>query len=100
MIRLHPRYILQPSFQSNGEHIRAVYYEADFEVTYANGIVHVVDVKGLATETAKLKRKMFLYANPSVCLDWIVRYGGVWVDYFDNEKRKRDAKKAKKALAI
>jgi hypothetical protein len=29
-----------------------------------------------------------------------VRYGGVWVDYFDNEKRKRDNKKAKKALAF
>lgn len=100
MIRLHPRYVLQPSFESNGEHIRAIYYEADFEVTYSNGTVHIVDVKWLATETAKLKRKMFLYAHPSVCLDRIVRYGGVWVDYFDNEKRKRDNKKAKKALAF
>lgn len=90
----HPKFTLQEKFISNtGEKIRAIEYEADFMY---NNIV--VDIKWLATTEAKLKRKMFLKLYPQYELKWIVRYNKQWVDYFGNEKRKRDNKKAKKDL--
>jgi hypothetical protein len=97
-IRIHPVYILQPKFEVGETKIRAIHYEADFEVTYHNGWVHIIDIKWIATAEAKLKRKIFLYQYQWVCLDWIVKYGWQRVDYWDNEARKRNNKKSKKVL--
>ena len=55
--RVHPKRTLQNSFEKNGKKYRAIEYEADFELYDET----VIDVKGLATSEAKLKRKMFLY---------------------------------------
>ena len=53
----------------------------------------------MATETAKLKRKLFAYFHPDKDLYRIVRYNKERVIYEDNEKRKRDNKKSKKLLS-
>lgn len=63
-LSIHPHYLLLEGFQHNGEKIRPVYYEADFEYS-ENGQWVVEDVKGVETEVFKIKRKLFL-----------TRYGG------------------------
>ena len=39
-------------------------YVCDFYLIYKDGRSEVIDVKGMATPEAKLKRKMFLYKYP------------------------------------
>lgn len=91
-----PKYLLQEKFIANDwSKIQPIYYIADF--AYDNV---VVDVKGQATSDAKLKRKLFMYRYPELKLQWLVRYKWEWVDYFANEKRKKENKKAKKALIV
>lgn len=98
-IKVHPRYLLQDAFTTaDGKKVMKVEYIADFEVLYSNGIRHVVDIKGMATETALLKRKLFMWKYRSMILNRLVKYSWEWVDYRDNEKRKRDNKKSKKVL--
>jgi len=87
---IHPRYELQPKFISNGETVRPIYFEWDFE--YDN---IVVDIKGLPTEWSKLKRKLFMYKYPQKTLKRIVKYWWNRIDYFENEKRKKINKKNK-----
>lgn len=89
-----PKYLLQEWFVANDwTKIQPINYIADF--AYDNV---VVDIKGLPTEWAKLKRKMFLYRYPELKLKWLVRYKWEWINYFENEKRKKENKKAKKVL--
>lgn len=91
---IQPKYLLQEWFVANDwTKIQPINYIADF--AYDN---IVVDIKGLPTEWAKLKRKMFLYRYPELKLKWLVRYKWEWIDYFENEKRKKENKKAKKVL--
>ena len=86
-----PKYVLQEWFIANdGTKIQPINYIGDF--AYDNV---VVDVKGLPTEWAKLKRKLFLYKYPELKLKWLVKFKWEWVDYFENEKRKKENKKAK-----
>lgn len=87
---VHPKYILQNKYihPRTKEKMRAVFYEADFSYWSI-----VIDIKGQATETAKLKRKMFMFRYPELELKRIVKYNWQRVDYFDNEERKRNNKK-------
>ena len=88
-LRVHPCYELQPAFRwDNGKKIQAITYEADF--AYDNV---VVDVKWLPTQAALIKRRMFMYRYPQFDLQWVVKYQWERVDYFENQKRRRKAKK-------
>lgn len=88
---LQPKYLLQEKFINNqGENIRPIYYIADFAYDDI-----VVDIKGMPTQAAKLKRKLFMKKYPNLKLQWLVRYKWEWVDYFENEKRKRKNKREK-----
>lgn len=90
-----PKYLLQEWFIANdGSKIQPIYYIADF--AYDN---IVVDIKWLPTSDAKLKRKMFMYKYPNLKLKWLVQFQWHRVDYFENEKRKKENKKAKKLLS-
>ena len=99
-IKVHPKYVLQKSFVSDIRNERAIIYEADFEIVGFNGNVEVIDIKGMATPEAKLKRKMFLYLNSGVPLHWIVKNNKYstcgWLDYFILEKMRKYNKKGKK----
>lgn len=48
---------IKVSLDVNGQHI--CNWFVDFEVTYADGRVELHEVKGFATETYRLKRKLF-----------------------------------------
>lgn len=76
--------------------VQAIKYKSDFEVTYVDGHVEIVDPKGVATADFELKRKMFLCNYPDKELKVVQLYKGEWVDYYLNKKRIAAAKKAKK----
>jgi len=58
---LQPEYVLLDPYPdpATGKMIRAIKYRADFLVRYPDGREEVVDVKGVRTETYKLKKKLF-----------------------------------------
>ena len=63
-IELQPEFELLPRFKKNGKTYRPIKYIADFKVTYSDGRVEIVDVKGHKTEVFRLKEKMFEYQYP------------------------------------
>lgn len=89
--RIQPKYELQEKFIANdGNKIQPINYIADF--SYDNV---VVDIKGMPTQAAFIKRKMFMKLYPDLDLKRLVRYKWDWIDYFENEKRKKKTKKQK-----
>nr|UVM85706.1 MAG: protein of unknown function DUF1064 [Bacteriophage sp.] len=57
-LRRQVRYELIPAFDVDGKHYRPVFYVADF-VYVENGKEVVEDVKGMRTDTYRLKAKLF-----------------------------------------
>lgn len=57
---------LQPSFKYQGKTIRAIKYIADFVIKHKDGSEEVVDVKGMRTETYKVKKKLFQFKHPDM----------------------------------
>lgn len=97
-IEIQPKIELIPKFYVEGELIRAVTYTPDFKVTYSDGQVEYIDVKGFSTQQGEVRRKLFMYktgytlrwlaANKKHCKD-----GSGFVDYFELKKIRRSAKK-------
>lgn len=106
-LEVHPKYILQDKFLFMGEKYAKIEYEADFSYyDPERQAIIVVDVKGMPTEGAKLKRKIFIHKwclnNPDgVCteLQWLCeapKYTGLdWIDYFELIKLRKQRKKVK-----
>ena len=95
---LQPKYIIQPKFiDTFGKKIQAITLKADFLIYEIDHTLTVIDIKGMATPEAKIKRKMFDYVYPGEELKWLVWYGGQWVDYDINVKNAAIRKKAKNA---
>ncbi|GAA0115262.1 DUF1064 domain-containing protein [Clostridium senegalense] len=96
---LQPRYLLTPSFKKLGKNYRKAEYVADFLIYHLDGSLEVIDIKGLATETAKLKAKLFNYKYPNLKLTWLVRnlkYSKTgWIEYDELAKLRRKNKKGK-----
>lgn len=75
---LQKSFVLQPGFRHDGKAVRAITYVYDFYLIYKDGHSEVIDVKGMATPEAKLKRKMFLYKYPDENLLWVKKSGKHW----------------------
>lgn len=75
---LQKSFVLQPGFRHDGKAVRAITYVRDFYLIYKDGRSEVIDVKGMATPEAKLKRKMFLYKYPEENLLWVKKSGKHW----------------------
>lgn len=92
-IDCHPKFVLQPAYWKCCKVVRtvplsskcpicgkkmkktqAITYAADFRVTYADGRVEIVDVKGMETAAFKDKRKIWEYQNPELELKVIRRH--------------------------
>jgi hypothetical protein len=86
---LQPVYLLQPADKKKW--LQKITYVADFELTYKDWSIEVIDVKWLATETSKIKRKLFLYKY-DLPLKWVCKYKWERVDYFENIKRRKKNK--------
>ena len=94
-IELQPRYELLPKFDNQ----RKTEYIADFALWKDNKLLEVIDVKGMPTEVAKLKAKMFRHKYPKVKLTWICKApkytGQEWITYEELSKVRRKRKKEK-----
>jgi hypothetical protein len=65
-IELQPEFVLQEPFYKNGKHHRAIKFRADFRVTYPDGRVEIIDVKGYKTKEFKIKQKLFEARYPEL----------------------------------
>lgn len=94
-IEIQPRYELIPKFGDQ----RKTEYIADFALYLDNDLIEVIDAKGMATTTAKLKAKLFRYKYPEVKLTWICKapkYTGLeWIEYDELIKVRRKRKREK-----
>lgn len=91
---LQKRYKLQPSFKYKGETIRAIDYISDFTLTYSDGSILVIDIKGQPTADAKIKKKMMHYVYPELNFIWLSHTVATgWIEYKDLQKLRRERKK-------
>ena len=71
---MQERFLLMDGFVKNGRKFQAIHYVADFVVTYPNGEIVVIDVKGQkeVTKEFTLKYKMFhaKYSNRFIIARW------------------------------
>lgn len=97
-IQLQPSFLLQPKFRKNGKLYREITYKADFEVTYADGHVEIVDVKGMVTKDFAIKQKLFEYKYPELRL-LLVAYSkidGGWIELSELKKARSSRKRNKR----
>lgn len=111
-IELQPSFILQPKYILTPEGKKFVYeddksfkslqrqypnctkaaikYIADFKITYNDGRVEVIDVKGIKTADFKLKEKMFNFMYPEyhglIC---VAKYKNEWLHWDEYQQRKK-----------
>jgi len=79
------------------ENVQSLKYVLDFEVEYSDGTKLLVDTKGMPTESAKIKLKIFNYKYPNeklVWVSWSSKDGG-WIIYQDLLKLRAKRKKEK-----
>lgn len=73
------KYILVDKFKHprTGKTVRAITYTPDFVVTYPDGSVEVIDIKGFQTEVFKIKAKLFMnrYGVPLILIKYDGRTG-------------------------
>lgn len=60
-IECQVKYLLQEKFRYKDAAIREINYKSDFRVTYEDGHVEVIDVKGQILSDFKIKRKMLIH---------------------------------------
>lgn len=65
-IELQPKFELQPAFRYQGKAQRAITYKADFKVTYSDGRIEIIEVKGFKTRDYAMRKKIFLFLHPDV----------------------------------
>lgn len=94
---LQKKYNLQPAFKYGNKTIRAIDYVSDFTLTYKDGSILVVDIKGQATADAKIKKKMMHYIYPEINFVWLSYTKATgWIEYEELQKVRRGRKKEKK----
>ena len=95
-IDLQPTFQLQEPFIKYGKRHRAVTYTPDFEVTFKDGTVELIDIKGFSTQQGDMRRKMFDYHYPNLTLKWItyVKKHGGWVETDELKKIRKENKKS------
>ena len=64
-LELQPKFLLQEAFKKNGKTYKAINYIADFKYE-EKGKVIVEDVKGMQTETFRIKHKLFEKKYPDL----------------------------------
>lgn len=72
-LRLQPEYELIPTHKHGGKTIRKAVYRADFEYKTCGGKLVVEDVKGVETETFRLKKKLVEWLYPELTVTLVKR---------------------------
>ena len=98
-IVLQPTLSIIPKFKYQSQNRRKMDYNLDFKVTYISGLVEYIDVKGMATTDAKMKRKLVEYMYPDKNIKWISKskkYSETgWIDFDELQKIRRRNKRKK-----
>lgn len=94
IIIIKPKFQLQSGYAIGDRKIREISYIPDFGISYYGKMLEVHEVKGMATPDWKIKRKLFEYIH-KIPLKVVVKYGCEWVDWDENEVRKRKNRRAK-----
>ncbi|MDQ0414199.1 DUF1064 domain-containing protein [Mesobacillus stamsii] len=92
---LQPKFLLQNGFRKEGKWIHPIHYIADFEVTYPDGRVEIVDIKGQTTQVFDLKKKLFYAKHPDKTLKLLKKvnkYGG-FIELDEYARIKKEEKK-------
>ena len=96
---LQPCFTLVPAYVKDGRKVQAITYSPDYEITYPDGRVEYIDVKGRSTEVFKIKRKLFDYYYPDLKLLLVIETEpDVWEDY-DTYKKRMALEKRRKTIA-
>lgn len=92
LIGVHPKVILQEKFFLDDKKYTPITYAPDFYVEFFDGRKMYFDVKGIATQVALLKYKMYLNIqylkwneSARIPLFWVKLVRGQWVDYFTDK---------------
>lgn len=95
---LQKPYELQPKFSYHGKMIQPISYVSDFYLQFSDGTEKVIDVKGMADATAKIKRKLFRFIYPDLPYEWVSysQKDGGWLLYDDLQALRRARKKKSK----
>lgn len=96
---LQPKFELLESFKKNGKTYRAITYNADFKVEYADGRIEVIDVKGMVTQQFELRRKLFEYRYPyELKVITYSKIDGGWITHDELKKARKARKKMKQVI--
>lgn len=77
--------------------VNAIYYIADFKITYENNNIDVIDIKGIKTADFKIKEKMFNCIYPEYGgLKCIVKHCSEWVSWEEYKQLEKEKKKKNK----
>lgn len=99
-IQLQPIYELFKGYirKCDKKKILPICYYLDFKITYADGSIQVIDVKGSPPKAdCLIKRKMFEKIYPDLDFHWVswsAKDGG-WIEYDQLVKLRRERKKVK-----
>ena len=70
--------------------VQAIKYIADFQLTYNDDSIDIIDVKGIKTADFKIKEKMFNFKYPEYgglkCITW---YNNTWCDWNEMQQLKK-----------
>lgn len=96
--KLQPRFLLQEAFKKDGKTFRKIEYVADFEVHNLDGSIEIIDIKGVATESFKIKRKLYerRYDTPLKVLVYDESFGFIELDKLKKTKGKAEKFTAKR----
>lgn len=98
-IELQPKFELIPSFEKDGKKYRAMNYIADFKVTYDDGRVVIIDVKGMTTTDFLIKEKLYNYKYDLPLLlikESAIDGGWITLDAYKKAVKERKKNKANK----
>ncbi|ADI97598.1 TPA: DUF1064 domain-containing protein [Staphylococcus aureus] len=95
-IEIQPKFELLPKLDKQ----RKIEYIADFALYLDDKLIEVIDIKGMPTEVAKLKAKMFRHKYRNIKLNWICKApkytGKTWITYEELIKARRERKREMK----
>lgn len=99
-VEFQPKFTLLDAFTtSDGKKNQAIAYVADFKVTYDDGRMYVIDIKGMEDQKFPLKRKMFEHRYPQYgslkVMKYLEVYGGFvtyekYLEYRKEDKREKE----------
>lgn len=80
-IELQVPFLLIDTIKYNGHTYSKIQYKRDFKVIYNNGIIEVLDTKGVETSVFRLKRRLLLERYPDINFYCVNKVKGKWIKY-------------------